>query len=110
MFWQSFKIGHVVTTQNYIEALQSIEIREAFTNSFKVSFVASVITTVLAFCWPMLFILLGCIAIQKVSANWNYLAYATANHYIWLCIDLYIWKSRNSNKISGAASFYNLWV
>lgn len=49
MFWQSFKIGHVVTTQNYIEALQSIEIREAFTNSFKVSFVASVITTVLAF-------------------------------------------------------------
>lgn len=49
MFWQSFKIGHVVTTQNYIEALQSIEIREAFTNSFKVSFVASVITTFLAF-------------------------------------------------------------
>ena len=66
MFWQSFKIGHVVTTQNYIEALQSIEIREAFTNSFKVSFVASVITTVLAFCWPMLFILLRCIAIQKL--------------------------------------------
>lgn len=49
MFWQSFKIGNVVTTQNYIEALRNIEIREAFTNSFKVSFVASVITTILAF-------------------------------------------------------------
>ncbi|WDU80381.1 ABC transporter permease subunit [Lysinibacillus sp. G01H] len=49
MLWQSFKIGNVVTTQNYIEALRNIEIREAFTNSFKVSFVASVITTILAF-------------------------------------------------------------
>lgn len=49
MFWQSFKIGNVITTQNYIEALRNIEIREAFTNSFKVSFVASVITTILAF-------------------------------------------------------------
>ncbi|MEQ6050506.1 ABC transporter permease subunit [Lysinibacillus capsici] len=49
MFWQSFKIGNVVTTQNYIEALRNIEIREAFTNSVKVSFVASVITTILAF-------------------------------------------------------------
>lgn len=49
MFWQSFKIGNVVTTQNYIEALRNIEIREAFTNSFKVSFIASVITTILAF-------------------------------------------------------------
>ncbi|WP_288581872.1 ABC transporter permease subunit [Lysinibacillus capsici] len=49
MFWQSFKIGNVVTIQNYIEALRNIEIREAFTNSFKVSFVASVITTILAF-------------------------------------------------------------
>jgi iron(III) transport system permease protein len=49
MFWQSFKIGNVVTIQNYIDALQNIEIREAFINSFKVSFVASVITTILAF-------------------------------------------------------------
>lgn len=49
MLWQSFKIGNVVTTQNYIEALRNIEIREAFMNSFKVSFVASVITTILAF-------------------------------------------------------------
>lgn len=49
MLWQSFKIGNVVTTQNYIEALRNMEIREAFTNSFKVSFVASVITTILAF-------------------------------------------------------------
>lgn len=49
MFWQSFKIGNVVTVQNYIEAIQNIEIREAFINSFKVSFVASVVTTILAF-------------------------------------------------------------
>lgn len=49
MLWQSFKISNVVTTQNYIEALRNMEIREAFTNSFKVSFVASVITTILAF-------------------------------------------------------------
>ncbi|WP_155592139.1 ABC transporter permease subunit [Lysinibacillus cavernae] len=49
MFWQSFKIGNVVTIQNYIDALNNIEIREAFFNSFKVSFIASVVTTVLAF-------------------------------------------------------------
>ena len=91
MFWQSFKIGNVVTVQNYIEALQNIEIREAFINSFKVSFVASVVTTILAFYWRMLFILQRCTAIQKGSANWNYVAYATANYHLWICIDLYIW-------------------
>ncbi|MEK8196747.1 iron ABC transporter permease [Lysinibacillus sp. FSL M8-0134] len=49
MFWQSFKIGNVLTFQNYIDALSNIELREAFINSFKVSFVASVVTTILAF-------------------------------------------------------------
>ncbi len=49
MFWQSFKIGNVLTFQNYIDALSNIELREAFVNSFKVSFVASVATTFLAF-------------------------------------------------------------
>ena len=49
MFWQSFKIGNVITIQNYIDALKNVEIRDAFFNSFKVSFVASAITTILAF-------------------------------------------------------------
>lgn len=49
MFWQSLKKGNSVTIQNYVEALQSVEIREAFLNSFQVSFVAAVITTCLAF-------------------------------------------------------------
>ena len=41
----------------------------------------------------------------KASSNWNYLADATANHHLWLCIDLYIWESRNSNKTSGRPLF-----
>jgi len=49
MFWQSLKKGNRITIQNYIEALQSIEIREAFINSFQVSFAAALITTCLAF-------------------------------------------------------------
>lgn len=49
MFWQSFKIENVITIQNYIDALKNVEIRDAFFNSFKVSFVASAITTILAF-------------------------------------------------------------
>lgn len=49
MFWQSLKKGNRITLQNYVEALQSIEIREAFINSFQVSFVAAIITTCLAF-------------------------------------------------------------
>ncbi|MGN4126390.1 ABC transporter permease subunit [Lysinibacillus sphaericus] len=49
MFWQSLKKGKTLTIQNYVEALQSVEIREAFLNSFQVSFVAAMITTFLAF-------------------------------------------------------------
>lgn len=49
MFWQSFREGKTFTIQNYVEVLESIEIREAFINSFQVSFVAAVITTCLAF-------------------------------------------------------------
>ncbi|MEG0258871.1 MAG: ABC transporter permease subunit [Lysinibacillus sp.] len=49
MFWQSFKKGNTITLQNYVEALQSTEVREAFFNSFQVSFVAACVTTCLAF-------------------------------------------------------------
>lgn len=49
MFWQSFRMGKTFTLHNYVEALESIEIREAFINSFQVSFVAAIITTCLAF-------------------------------------------------------------
>ncbi|MEK5230951.1 ABC transporter permease subunit [Lysinibacillus sp. FSL K6-0232] len=49
MFWESFKVGNTVTLQNYLDALKNIEIREAFFNSFKVSFGASILTTILAF-------------------------------------------------------------
>lgn len=49
MFWQSFKIGNIITIQNYLDALKNIEIRRSFFNSFKVSFAASVFTTILAF-------------------------------------------------------------
>ena len=49
MFWQSFKIGNIFTIQNYLDALKNIEIRRSFFNSFKVSFAASVFTTILAF-------------------------------------------------------------
>ncbi|WP_418301463.1 ABC transporter permease subunit [Lysinibacillus fusiformis] len=49
MFWQSFKVGNDISIQHYIDALKNVEIRDAFINSFKVSFVASVITTILAF-------------------------------------------------------------
>ncbi|WP_249660170.1 ABC transporter permease subunit [Lysinibacillus fusiformis] len=49
MFWQSLKVGNEISIQHYIDALKNIEIRDAFFNSFKVSFVASVITTILAF-------------------------------------------------------------
>lgn len=49
MFWQSLKKGNSITLQNYVEALQSVEIREAFLNSFQVSIVAAIITTCLAF-------------------------------------------------------------
>lgn len=49
MFWQSVRMGKMFTLQNYVEALDSIEIRTAFINSFQVSFVAAVITTCLAF-------------------------------------------------------------
>ncbi|WP_409368179.1 ABC transporter permease subunit [Lysinibacillus sp. 38-6] len=49
MFWQSLKKGNRITIQNYMEALQSMEIREAFINSFQVSFAAALITTCLAF-------------------------------------------------------------
>lgn len=49
MFWQSLKKGNRITLQNYMEALQSMEIREAFINSFQVSFAAALITTCLAF-------------------------------------------------------------
>lgn len=65
MFWQSLKVGNEISIQHYIDALKNVEIRDAFFNSFKVSFVASVITTILAFSWPTLFILQRCIAIQK---------------------------------------------
>ena len=49
MFWQSIRMGEAFTLQNYVEALESTEIREAFINSFQVSFVAAIITTCLAF-------------------------------------------------------------
>lgn len=49
MFWQSIKIGNIITIQNYLDALKNIEIRRSFFNSFKVSFAASVFTTILAF-------------------------------------------------------------
>lgn len=49
MFWQSIRMGKTFTLQNYVEALGSAEIREAFINSVQVSFVAAIITTCLAF-------------------------------------------------------------
>lgn len=49
MFWQSIRMGKTFTLQNYVEVLGSTEIREAFINSFQVSFVAAIITTCLAF-------------------------------------------------------------
>lgn len=49
MFWQSIKMGETFTLQNYVKVLESEEIREAFMNSFQVSFVSAVITTCLAF-------------------------------------------------------------
>lgn len=49
MFWQSIKMGNTFTLQNYVKVLGSVEIREAFMNSFQVSFVAASITTCLAF-------------------------------------------------------------
>lgn len=49
MFWRSLKKGNAITIQNYVEALQNVEIRDAFLNSFQVSLVAAFITTILAF-------------------------------------------------------------
>ncbi|MFF2794631.1 ABC transporter permease [Lysinibacillus xylanilyticus] len=49
MFWRSLKKGNAITIQNYVEALQNVEIQDAFLNSFHVSLVAALITTILAF-------------------------------------------------------------
>lgn len=49
MFWQSLKKGKAITIQNYVETLQNVEIRDAFLNSFQVSLVAALITTIIAF-------------------------------------------------------------